>query len=284
MEPIHHHSNGLPMIHQAGEYRVLGCLPPYERCGLPEFGDAQAVLQPAQWKEICLPSLFQTIPVEDQGKTSSCVGHATASALTFAWLQAGGKYHHFSPTYVYGLINGGRDAGAVISDAMTVLKNYGDAESSLVPEGMIFRQQFPAEAFANAKRFRAVEVLQCRTFADICTALSLGFPVVTGILVGQNFGNLDAEGVAPLPDTVLGGHALPLLGLKYSQRRGAWLPLIKNSWSERWGVQIDTPGGKQGGYAYLTEAHWNGIRMDSWAIPAVFTDPDDHDDDLPVAH
>ncbi len=54
-------------------------------------------------------------------------------------------------------------------------------------------------------------------------------PVVTGIAVGNNFSNLDRNGVAPLPDRVVGGHCTCQLGLKKVQ--GIWMAETQNSWS-----------------------------------------------------
>jgi hypothetical protein len=163
---------------------------------------------------------------------------------------------------------------------MTAVKMYGIAEASLVPQGMIYRSQFPSAAYANARRHRAVEAFQCRTVQDILTALSLGFGVVSGIWVGNNLGRLDSDGVAPLPDRVVGGHALAHIGLKWSARRNRWLILTQNSWGETWGMR-DATG--QGGFCYLTEDHWANMRIDAWAIGGVFNDPDDPGDDIPVA-
>lgn len=278
----YHPVSGLPMIEQAGEFRVLGCLPPHLKCSLPAWGSSPASnrLDPSQWVERNWHAAWK-VKTTDQKSSQACVGHSTEKVWTYTWLQNGGRPLEFSNTYVYSLINGGTDGGAVISDAMTALKMYGIAEKRLVPDDMIFRAQLPAEAYANARRFRAVEVYRCLSFADIVSAISLGHTVASGIFVGRNFGELSSDGVAPLPDQIVGGHALAHVGIKYLSRLSRWGVLTQNSWSQEWGFRDETTG--EGGFCYLVEEHWQRMQPDAWAVVGVQEDPDFPDDDLPVA-
>ncbi len=278
-----HPDSGLPMIESGGQWRVLGCLPPTlgaDVAGAAVWGAART-LPPEKWRECNYHADWPAVNTDDQGKSQSCVGHVVESAFTYAWLQAGQKHKVFSPTYIYGLVNHGVDRGANLSDGFNALKLFGICEAKYVPQGMLYRSQFPAAAVANGRRHRPAECLSVRSFDAVGTALSLGWTLATGVLVGADIGKLDDEGVCPVPDKPTGGHAVTLVGLKYSKRLKEWLVLVHNSWGESWGFR-DSTG--QGGFAYLRRAHFDKCFFDTWAVTGVLSDPDDLSDDLPVAN
>lgn len=138
----------------------------------------------------------------------NCVGHGCCSGSEMAWVQAGLPLQEFSPWFLYGLINGGRDQGASISDALTALQSNGICPKNDIPAGEMFSQQFPANAFTDATKYKVIKAFHCAAFNDICSAISLGFPTPLGIYVGNNFPQLDSEGVAPLPNGGGGGHCV----------------------------------------------------------------------------
>lgn len=272
-----HPESGLPMIEQGGQWRVLGCLPGAPilgaAAGLGVWG-AERLLPRAKWRECDYHADWPQVNVDDQGASQSCVGHAIESVFSYAWLQAGQLFKTFSPTFIYGLINHGVDRGSSINDGMNALKLFGICEASIVPEGTLFRSQFPAAAYANAKRYKPVECLLVRGYDHLCSALSLGFPLATGVLVGENFGELGDEDICPVPDKPVGGHAITLVGLKFSAKLNDWIIKFHNSWGLRWG---------RGGFGYLRRAHFDKCFFDTWAVGGVMSDPDDTSDDLPTA-
>lgn len=270
----YHEDSGHPMIHEGGAWRVLAALPGrMAYAGIQSWDASKPLVPREQWPEFSFKAF--TSPVLDQGETSSCVGHASAAAFRRAWCISGQEDHAFNPFWIYGLINGGRDQGAIVGDAVDAMTKYGVAYDGPVADGdlphqLYFPQQLQAmpATLAKAKRFRVVECWHLRgprIFDQIGSALALGYVCVSGILVGQNFGQLDAEGVAPLPDTVLGGHALHHLGLKQT-RAGAWVIETQNSWSQEWGLS---------GYCYLQQGAWSGGMSDAFAILADSVDPQD---------
>jgi hypothetical protein len=89
-----------------------------------------------------------------------------------------------------------------------------------------------------------------------------------GIYVGDNFPNLDANGVAPLPAGGGGGHCLLGCGLKKSSQYG-WLIKVQNSWSSEFGMN---------GYCYIHQGHFRMMQPDAFAIQQVAT----QDDNIPV--
>ena len=91
----------------------------------------------------------------------------------------------------------------------------------------MFQSQFPAQAFTDALQYKLETAFHCQTFEDICSAISLGFVCPLGIDGMIILGNLDSEGVLPLPQMGAGGgHCVLGMGLKKSTRYG-WVIKIK---------------------------------------------------------
>lgn len=268
--------SSLPAVLFDGVYRVLACHEETEEscAAFPRFGSNMAApLDPSQWMEIDL-SWYKN-PIWDQAMTSSCVGQGTTAGMQICYMQSGRPLTEFNPYFCYGLINGGRDAGAMISDGLKALMQYGTCFKADLQPGMMFRNQFPQKAFDNAKRFKLVQAYKCGNFNDICSAITLGFVCPLGIYVDQNFSRLDGEGVAGMPSSMQGGgHCILGMGLKKSSRYG-WLIKIQNSWGHRFGIN---------GYAYIHRGHFQKMNPDAFAIQSIMDDPQDNTpaDDVPV--
>jgi hypothetical protein len=266
----------LPAVLFDGVYRVLACHPETEEsvAAFPRFGTQMATrLDPSQWQEIDLQ--WYKNPIWDQGMTSSCVGQGTTAGIQICYMQSGRPLTEFNPYFVYGLINGGRDAGAMISDGLKALMQFGTCFKNDLQPGVMFRNQFPQQAFNNAKRFRLAQAYKCGNFEDICSAITLGFVCPLGIYVDQGFSRLDNEGVAGTPSSNQGGgHCILGMGLKKSSRFG-WLIKIQNSWGTRFGIN---------GYAYIHKGHFQRMNPDAFAIQSVMDDPQDNSpaDEVPV--
>lgn len=260
----------LPSVKFDGLYRVLGWIPETEesKARFLKFGAFSAApVDPSQWKEIDFQ--WYNPPVLDQGMTSSCVGHCSADGMHMCYLQSGRKLVQFNPFFTYGLINGGRDAGAMISDALTALMKYGICPKDDLPAGVMFQNQFPQKAFDDALRFKLIQAYHCPTFEDICAAISVGFVCPLGIFVGNNFGQVDSNGVCPLPSGMGGGgHCILGCGLKKSAQFG-WLIKIMNSWGTKFGDK---------GFAYIHKGHFQKMQPDAFAMQSVMDDPLEKDD------
>lgn len=270
--PISFHSiSDLPSVEFDGIYRVLGCLPSFDN-QFPMFGWSNTVLDESQWQEMDFG--HYNPPVKNQGQYSSCVGFSSSTCMEVAWMQSGRPFAGFSPWFIYGTINGGRDAGARISDALLSLKSKGVCPDGGVEPGTIQQNKFPSVAYDDARRFRIFEAYQCGSFEEVCSAITLGFPVALGVKVGTNFAGLDEEGVAPLPKGFGGGHAIAGIGLKRSSKYG-WVVKIQNSWGRNFGL---------GGCCYLRKEHFSAMHPDAFAIQAIFDDPldDTPEDEVPV--
>ncbi len=194
------HSDMRPYVFHDGEKRFLSALPP-RKDFLPKaraFAEAAVAYPLIPRKDWATVSYARyVVPVMNQHQEQSCTGHGTIGAFTKAWLMGGGTPHTFSAEYPYANCNGGRDAGANGTEVADSLHTRGVCLASEVPEGMIFRNQFPASADITAQRFRA-EVFRASTWDELVSGLLYGFIPCFGIYVGRNFSKLDRRGVAPV--------------------------------------------------------------------------------------
>lgn len=264
--------NGLPAVDDgSGNMRVLACLSPHRNNAFPKLSQQMSASAPPQWQEIQIDQVCKLL-LTNQGSQSSCVGHGTGTCWEAAWQMAGQVMpaDPFSRTYVYSWVNGGQDAGAVISEAATALTLHGDCTIKEAPEGAIFRRQLAKDADQVASRYKPLIIMHCQTYDEICAAIAVGFPVVLGITVGRNFSNLDGFGLSPLPDVPLGGHCLAGLRLMNHPQFG-WVVGAFNSWG-KWGVNGS-------GLCYLRREHFDQ-QTDAFAIQAVASNIDTG---LPIA-
>jgi len=231
-------------VFEAGEERFLGALAPTRSYAFPKYGASYAVKPRSEWWDHSLRSYCPT--VYDQNGQGSCVGHGAAAGFTVSYNLA--IYRNdlrFSPCYVYGLINGGRDQGAVVHDAMEVLKK-GIVLESLVPAKKIWPRDWPSGVEAEAAKYRAQETCDCNTFDELVSAILENRPTVFGVQIGQAF-NPDSSGVIPARRGAGGGHCMAGIGVK--KIGSQWYIETLNSWGPSWGA---------GGYCFIPESYFTG--------------------------
>lgn len=130
----------------------------------------------------------------DQGQQGSCVGWATAYALEsfqerieIGW-SLNTTDHLFSPAWIYNQINGGRDAGSLISDALDLVVANGCATWSSMPyRDDDFLRSPTAAARAEAANFRGRRWYLLDRVSAIKAARINRLPVVLGIRVYPSF-------------------------------------------------------------------------------------------------
>lgn len=263
---------GFPSIYFDGYYRVLSHTPSPIN-DLPLFGDNFATAAPFQLQDIDLS--WESHRILNQKNTSSCVAHATATGMEILYKQRQNVEKNFNPFFTYALINGGRDNGSYISDAMDAVMKYGICEVGAFPSDRVYyKNSLNKSAYENALRFKLDKAYKCTSFDQICQAINLGFVVNIGIYVGDNFVNVDSEGIAPLPRGGGGGHSMLACGIKHHAKYG-WLVKVQNSWGSNFG---------NNGYCYLRKEAFNGRDLDCFAFQGVLDDPKDTNtaDDVPV--
>ena len=260
------------VVDETGQRRILACLPPRpDRGGLMAWSEAMPVIPRSQWRNTNHKAFYA--PILDQGQHGSCVGHGSVTTFQRAWAMAGGTQKDFSACYIYGNINGGRDAGAIISDALTCLQQKGVCLLSTVPEGMIYRSQFPASADQEAAHAKVAKAYHCQSFDDMGSALMMGFMLCYGIRVGGSFqaAHFDSNGIAPIAGG-MGNHCMAGVDLKILAD-GTATVLNQNSWGA-WGAD---------GFCYLVEGHFfNGSNdPDVFAVQCPVPDSDEAADNIP---
>ncbi|EKR71582.1 papain family cysteine protease [Leptospira noguchii str. 2006001870] len=197
-------------------------------------------------------------PVGNQGEQGSCVAWSTAyatksfqeyierkSSKDWSLRSAQGTPNYskiFSPAFIYNQINGGRDNGSLISDAMRVMVEMGAAPWDTMPYNPADYRTRPSQAAIEAaSKYKAKEFLRVKTtdMNEVKAQLSEGKPVVAGVLVYENFFNLKGDQIYKegLGKTY-GGHAIALVGYDDSKNAVKFI----NSWGTDWGDQ---------GYGYI---------------------------------
>jgi hypothetical protein len=197
---------------------------------------------------------------------NSCVGHGSATAMMFARATAGMQFQALSACFLYGLINGGRDQGANISDAMTALMQTGICLESEVPEGQIYSSRFPATAKQTAARFKIEAAYTLSSWEEVCSAVQLRFVVSQSVFVGGQFNNLDANGCPPA-QRGSGNHCVFQGSGAKKLSTGEWINKGRNSWGTRWGLN---------GRFNTRQAHIdNQSNFDGFALQVAYSDPSD---------
>jgi len=201
-----------------------------ERHLMAAFGDHYPVVPRDQWKPISFKDVYP-FKILNQGGHGSCVGHGTGTAANKVWQRNGGAPHTFSSCFVYGMINGGRDAGASIVAALHSLERDGVCFQEQVPEGMVYASQFPPEAQQIANRFKGWKGFVCSSVDEMVSGLLHGGMPVYGVAVGGAFQGYRSGWIQ-----VSGGwanHCVTADGL--INEGGVWGLDGINSWGEAWG-------------------------------------------------
>lgn len=196
------------------------------------FGDeGSAPLVPrSDWKPVSLATF--TPPVKDQDGIGACNAFATVNTVEIARAMSGLEYAKLSPGYLYGSINGQRDQGSMLEDAIAWMQEHGTCLAATVPELAWKKSQWPSNAATEAKQYRVLEWWQCPTFEHVVSAILRGFAVNIGVMWG-NADNPDADGWLPDRVTAGGGHSICRCTVE--NRNGVWGVGGPNSWSAKWG-------------------------------------------------
>lgn len=251
----------LPFIEFDGEQRFLAALAPKEDFGgLMKASAKMPDIPKDKWQETSADDFG--LRILNQGQHGSCVGHGGCSGTELQWLRQGGEPVNFSACFLYGLINGGRDAGAIVSDAMQALMEQGICTENEVPPGQIYKRTFKPDAYKVASKYKIAKAYHVSTWETLVSEIIRGRNVVHGIMVGANYADLDSNGIAPLPRGGGGGHCQMSYAVRHIN--GAWVVDTRNSWGKSFG---------RNGNCYLTEQHF-GRRGSLDAFSVEFVNPD----------
>lgn len=211
---------------------------------------------------------FQSWPakltIKDQGSFGACVGHATATTIEANRSASGKTYIPLSAWFPYAILCNGWDRGASISEALTVAVRDGVAPESTVPWGTINPAKLSADSRKQAKRFTIEFGDSLDGWEQVLTAVALGQFVNLSVRAGNNFSNLDSEGVPGLTRGAA-NHAVTVGGGIKTSRKHGQLVLMTNSWGKAWG---------QAGQCWLSRAHIdNAGWFEAYTVVASHDDP-----------
>lgn len=255
-----------------GTYRRLGLIPADMDAmrSAPQYAEAFPAIPKSQWPKKG-GGLRGFMPfVWDQGQQGSCGGHGGDAAFTAAWNYQFAENRtplEFSPTFLYGLCNGGKDQGSTPQDLRAALLDQGTCLRSTVGPGQIYSRNFPASALTEAKRFRAGLAPVVTTFEDMVSASLRGHALFSGIFCGKSF-KPNSQGVVPEWDrATVGGHCTAQIGEfeVIDGKPGLW---TLNSWSKSWGVD---------GWCWLPRSYFDGGLPAFGAVAIVSCLPDPGD-------
>lgn len=198
--------------------------------------------------------------VADGVGVHNCCGFASVQIVEAERRQEGMEEVGLSEGDLYAHINGGRDQGALLEDALERLMTVGVARRSSVPPLTVYKNQInEAHAGPERKFYRVTEAWWCPTAVHAVSAVLRGFRVLGGVFWTDG-DRPDPEGYLPLQGRgSRGGHAIPFFGTR--KRGGEWyLPFI-NSWSVQWGQ-------RGWGYWPVRRLAEGGSNFGMWALRA----------------
>lgn len=174
-----------------------------------------------------------------QGMIGSCTAWASAYAcksyhenIERGW-GVDSEKHLFSPSFIYNQINGGRDGGSALEEAIALMQTKGAASLSEMPYTEDYRKQPSSSAYNEAINYKAkfFSRLNPADANSVKKALSDGQPVLIGMLVHEAFFNYSGGVYSNATGALMGGHAMCTVG--YDDSKGAFK--IMNSWGTYWG-------------------------------------------------
>lgn len=172
-------------------------------------------------------------PVHDQDGVGQCNCDTAAAIMEFVRAMQGLPYVQLSAADLYDRINGGRDDGSLLEDAMHELLVNGIGTAATC--GTQWKRgvwKGPASASERA-RYKALEVYICPTFDHCFSAAFQGFGLASGVPWYDSY-SPGSDGWLPGPSGNWGGHAI--FGYKPTKRGNTYGIWHQNSWTSQWGL------------------------------------------------
>ena len=202
-------------------------------------------------------------PAGNQGMQNSCVGWAVGHALKSYQERLEERWPFglatvFSPAWIYNQINGGRNDGSLIYEALKLIVDKGAATWQTMPyDHRNYRSQPTDAATREARHYRASGWSRVGGTRQIKAALFNRLPVVVGMRTYDSFNRL--RGTNSVYNTFrgadLGGHAVTIVG--YDDHRFGGAFKIVNSWGTGWG---------DGGYFWLPYRHFRQVVSEAYVL------------------
>ena len=202
----------------------------------------------------------------DQGELGSCTAYALCAAFQYDDPSFMGSrlFVYYNERAMEGTIN--EDAGATLSDGISILKKFGVCSEDLWPYDISkYASIPPLNCYVEADKHHVIEATNILNNAfSMKQCLTEGLPFVVGIQIFEAFESPEVakNGMVPMPnlftDECLGGHAVLVCG--YDENTKVWI--VRNSWGTNWG---------DNGYFYLPYLYllYPTLCSDLWYISRV---------------
>jgi C1A family cysteine protease len=221
-------------------------------------------------------------PIVDQLSLGSCTANACAGLIEYYEKRAFGKYLNASRLFIYkttrDLLGLTGDTGAYLRSTMKALTLMGAPPEQYWPYTVSkFDNEPPAFTYAFASSYKAITYYRLdppgttsvQLLDSIKTKLAAGLPSMFGFTVYSSISNSPDIPFPKTSDSVLGGHAVMVVGYDDNHKIGTdtGALLIRNSWSTGWGNI---------GYGWLPYSYvLRGLASDFWSlVQASFVDTD----------
>jgi hypothetical protein len=217
-----------------GNRRPLGFLrgDPGRMMAVSPMADS-ALIPEKDWVEY--DEWSEDIDVKDQDGKGACNGFSGAlGSETLRWA-SGMKHVALSGWYIYSILCRGVDRGSMILDALELLQTDGCAPEDMVPYGLIQPDKLSTAAHAAAPGFKVEIGNRIQTYEQLATAIQRRQSINLAVCVGNQFNNLNSDGVPGLGR----GYCNHAVHVGYGMKRGKngeWLGKMCNSWSKAWGL------------------------------------------------
>lgn len=217
--------------------RAMGNNPPDAKVmtfdGVFGASDNVPLIPRAMWPKTGIDLSAYLPVVYDQDGRGQCNCSATCTVMEACMNVAGLPPVHLSAGDLYSNINGGRDQGSTLQDALAWIMKNGVATTKTVPYVWDGKRYNSAAVQAERAKYKVTEAYLCPDFDAMVSALLQGFFIDEGLMWYTNF-NVDRDGWLPARGTGRpGGHAL--CGYGVAERDGVWGIKTRNSWGPTWG-------------------------------------------------
>ena len=224
------------------------------------------IIPRSQWRETDLSAFVS--PIKNQKNTSSCNAFSSINCMEACRRMAGLRDVLLSPANLYGRINGGRDQGSYLEDAIKVLAGEGVCSAATVPELSWQPSTWPASWKSEALSYKAEEWSWTPGFDGLASAIQRGEFCNMGLLWYQNYNPARGQGgwITTRPSNQLGGHAVCGCGLIKHPSGDGWGIKFPNTWGLEWG---------EDGFGILPEPALNNKIGGFWTVRSVTTESGD---------
>lgn len=201
----------------------------------------------------------------NQNPYSSCCSHGLRNALVRSIYARTGDFINLQPHSAYAWINGGRDQGAALSDAMKEMEEHGMLTTSDAKASQIYLSQFPKGIWTKALRYRG-HAFEARDELTYLNGLARGLFGAIAVDVNNAYMNWNGSGLTPVGNGV-GNHCVCAHDAEWDAASGQFVFEGPGSWGE-WG---------DGGHWHNT---WKQLSIPNknhtfYLIEASFDDPED---------